>query len=86
MLRPRAITVKPIENYKLLLEFNNGEERIFDVTNKMDHIFYKSLKDINVFRTVHTNGITVEWDGEIDICPDELYFDSILVEKLGLTS
>lgn len=81
MLRPKAIEVKPLEEYKIYLLFNSGERKIFDLKNKIDHVFYSPLKDERVFKTVHTNGVTVEWDGEIDVCPDELYYDSVLVDN-----
>lgn len=63
MLRPRAIEVKPLENYKIFVGFNNSEKKIFNMANKINHIFFAPLKDEKVFNTVHTNGITVEWDG-----------------------
>ena len=30
-MRPKAIDVKPLENYILLVKFDNGEEKEFDV-------------------------------------------------------
>jgi hypothetical protein len=81
MLRPKAIEVKPLDDYKLYIVFNSGEEKIFDLKDKINHIFFAPLKDETVFKTVHTNGITVEWDGEIDICPDELYYNSVCTES-----
>lgn len=79
MLRPRVIEVKPTENYELYLKFNNGEEKILDMKEKLNHIFFEPLKIKEIFNTVHTNGITVEWDQEIDLCPDELYYESVSV-------
>ncbi|MEF9918125.1 MAG: DUF2442 domain-containing protein, partial [Eubacterium sp.] len=31
MLRPKAVAVKPRKDYMLLVDFSNGERRIFDV-------------------------------------------------------
>jgi hypothetical protein len=81
MLRPRVIEVKTLENYKILVVFNSGEKKKFDLKDKINHVFFAPLKDEKVFNTVHTNGIMVEWDGEIDVCPDELYFNSINTEN-----
>lgn len=81
MLRPKAIEVKPLEDYKLFIVFNSGERKIFDLKDKINHVFFAPLKDENVFKTVHINGITVEWEGEIDVCPDELYYDSVSVKS-----
>jgi hypothetical protein len=33
-----------------------------------------------LFKTVHTNGFTVEWEQEIDLCPDELYYESVSIK------
>ena len=41
--------VKPLEDYKLLLKFSNGEERIFDVTPLLDLPVYRPLKDITLY-------------------------------------
>lgn len=79
MLRPKAIDVKPLDNYELLITFNNGEKKLFNLKDRLDDVFFAPLKDKNIFRTVHTNGITIEWDGDIDVCPDELYYDSVSV-------
>lgn len=76
MLRPTAVEVKVMENYLLQIKFDNGEEKLFDAASLIIRKPYLPLKDISVFKTAHANGITVEWSGEIDICPDELYYGS----------
>lgn len=81
MLRPSAIEVKPLKDYKIFIVFNNGEKKIFDLKDKIEYVFFSPLKDEKVFKTVHTNRITVEWEGEIDVCPDELYYDSKIIEE-----
>jgi len=79
MLRPTAKEVTALEDYKLLIKFDNNELRTFDVKRLLSFKPFKPLEDKAVFRTVKPNGITVEWVNEIDICPDELYYDSIPV-------
>ena len=71
------VNVKPMDNYKLLLTFDNGEVRLFDVSPYLDDTFFEPLRNTNVFKTVRTNPISIEWDGDIDICPDELYYNSV---------
>ena len=39
--------------------------------------WYSKLADPEYFRTVRTNGYTVEWKDGQDLCPDELYYCSI---------
>lgn len=73
MLRPKVIYVEPIENYHLLLRFNTGEQRIFDVRPYISGDWYGQLSDLKIFATVHIAGHTVEWNGGQDIAPHELY-------------
>lgn len=35
-MSPRVAKVKPMENYKFLLTFDNGEEKVFDVLPFLD--------------------------------------------------
>ena len=76
-MRPRAIDVKVMDNYKLLLTFDNNEKRIFDVTPYLKYKQFEKLKNPNIFKTVKITGLSIEWMGEIDICPDELYNNSV---------
>ena len=78
------IEVKPLDDYKLSILFDNQELRIFDVTPYLSDTFFAPLSDINIFRTVRVTSISIEWDGDIDICPDELYYNSLPIQKEGL--
>ena len=71
------IEVKPIEQHKLLITFDNKERRIFDVAPYLTDDFFAPLRNPAVFRTVKINPISLEWSGGIDMCPDELYYNSI---------
>lgn len=74
---PKAKNVCANENYTLLVEFDNGEKKIFDVKPYLEHKAFEALKDINVFKTVKIAGLSVGWSNGTDICPDELYNNSI---------
>ena len=75
-MRPKAIDVKPLENYEILVIFNNGEEKIFDVKPYMEHKVFKELKNKEMFKSVKVRGLSIEWANGADICPDELYNNS----------
>ena len=62
-----------MDNYLLLLKFDNGEQRVFDVSPYIIGSWYGQLKDPEIFRTVHVSGHTVEWADGQDIAPHELY-------------
>lgn len=82
MLRPTATKVKVLPDYCLELTFDNGEIRIFDVKPHIQQgSWFGMLNNKAFFNTVKTNGFTIEWADGQDICPDELYYDSVPVSK-----
>lgn len=72
-MKPKAINVIPKDDYTLLIEFDNGEEKIFDVKPYFKYKLFGKLKDINEFKKVKASGLSIEWENGLDICPDELY-------------
>jgi len=73
------VCVEPLPNYRLHLEFENKEKRIFDVSPYLEMGVFRQLKDLNIFCRAHIDGGTVTWPGEIDIAPETLYDDSVLI-------
>lgn len=69
--------VKPIENYKLILTFENGEVKIFDMNPYLDKGIFQELKNENLFKAVKVSFDSIEWPNEADIDPETLYEDSI---------
>ena len=47
----------------------------YDVRPLLDKVVFNQLKDLSIFKQVQVSYGTVEWPGEIDICPDTLYED-----------
>ncbi len=76
---PRPKVVFPLENFMLEIEFENGEKRLYDMKKNLNRPAYKNLKSIAIFNTVKVQDITLEWVTGEDICPDEIYNNSILV-------
>jgi hypothetical protein len=79
MLRPKAIEVKPCADYCLLVTFSNNEKRMFDVKPYLSFKPFIELKNEILFSTVKPAGLSIEWIHGQDICPDELYDNSIPV-------
>lgn len=77
MLRPTVVEVTPLENYELLIKFDNGERKLFDVKPYISGSWYGELKDQNYFKAVLANGFTVVWPNGQDIWPDDLYYSSV---------
>jgi len=65
--------VKPLDNYNLLLKFENDEERIFDVKPYLEIGKFKELKDINLFKSVKICFDSIEWANQLDLDPELLY-------------
>ncbi len=78
-IRPYAVTVKPLEDYRLELTFDNGETRIFDVKPYIKGSFMGELADQSYFTAVRIGGLSVEWPHEQDLCPDDIYYNSVPV-------
>lgn len=83
-MRPRVIVVKPLDDFRLLITFSNNENRVFDVKPYFDYIQFKELQKPALFKTVHIAGLSVEWQNGVDICPDELYYDSVPCQTSGV--
>ena len=65
--------VKPLENYYLLLKFENNEERVFDVKPYLEIGKFKELKDENLFKSVRVSFDGIEWTNQLDLDPELLY-------------
>jgi len=67
------IDVKPLKDYKLLLKFENKEEKIFDMKPYLDIGKFQELKDENLFKKVKISFDTIEWANGLDFDPEVLY-------------
>ena len=67
------IKVEPLEDYKLLLTFENNEKKIKDMKPYLEKGVFKKLQNVEVFKNVKIKYGTVCWDEDIDICADSLY-------------
>ncbi len=66
--------VRPMQDFKLWVRFNNGEAKIFDFLPLLNFPAYLPLKKVETFRDVYIDcGVAVWQDGDIDIAPEYLY-------------
>lgn len=70
-------SVKPLDDYKLLLEFENKEKRIFDVVPYLNTGKFRELRDTALFNSVTIKFDSIEWANHLDIDPEFLYIKSI---------
>jgi len=71
-----VVNVKPLENFVLLLEFENGEKKEFDCKPLFDKKPFQVLQDEAFFKQAKNAFGTVIWSDEIDIAPETLYLES----------
>jgi hypothetical protein len=70
--------VTPKEDYLLLLTFENGEQRYFDMKPYLHRGVFKELANKPMFNTVHVSFDTVAWNNEVDLAPEILYEKSFV--------
>lgn len=74
-----VVKVETKPGYKLHLEFENGEKRLFDMTPYMERSPFNALKPPPLFSCAYVDYGTVVWPGNIDIAPETLYDRSVPV-------
>lgn len=70
-----VVKVQRQADHRLLLELENGERRVFDMTPLLVQ------KPCHLFTRVFVENGTVAWPGNIDIAPETLYDGSIPVRQ-----
>jgi Protein of unknown function (DUF2442) len=80
-MNPYVKSVKSQEDFGLLLTFENGERRIFDLQPYFKKPAFARLKNIALFKTARVVSGSVEWQGEVDLSYDTLYLESKAAEE-----
>jgi len=89
--RRKIVGVVPNDNFTLILEFDNGEKRLYDMSPVLKTgTIFESFLNIDNFRRVYIDDehcvawdidpeidSNVVWSNKIDLCPDACYVDSI---------
>ena len=68
--------VQATDDYRLILTFDNGERRLFDLRPYLSIGRFAELRDIAVFKQISVSFDTVEWTTGLDIDPEFLYANS----------
>ena len=75
-MNPRVTNVKPEQSFTLLITFNNGEVKRFDVKPYLEIGIFKELQNVSTFNSVKPFLGSIQWANGVDLCPDTLYLDS----------
>ena len=73
MKHPKLTEARASDPYRLVLQFSNGEKKVFDFTPNLAHPFYKDLKNPLLFKNVTVHDGEIEWATGQDFCPHTLY-------------
>jgi len=66
-------SVRHLDGYRLLLQFNTEEIRIVDLKNELTGEVYAPLKDVDYFKQCKVVHNTIEWPNGADFAPEYLY-------------
>jgi hypothetical protein len=76
-----------LSDYKLVVRFENGQEKLVDLASYLDGPVFEPLKDPQYFRrfTVNPDIDTVTWPNNADFPPDFLYEIGLdMIEKSAI--
>lgn len=74
---------KYLNDYKVLVEFNDNKEMIVDLENHLEGEIFEPLKDMDYFKQVKFNpeSETIEWENGADFAPVFLYEIGQVISK-----
>ena len=83
MICPKIISVKPLDDYQLLIEFSNRENRKYDAKPLLKKAMFTPLANRGFFKNVRIEqgGYAVSWNEEIDISEYELWVNGNTVNE-----
>lgn len=72
MVRP--IRVKALPNFRLYLEYSDGQKGEVDLSDIAGNGVFEVWNDRRIFADVHIGPHReIKWNDEIELCPDSLY-------------
>jgi len=76
---PKIVSVQPIDNYQLIIEFSNHQYRQYDIKPLLKKQMFAPLKNQGFFKNIQIEqgGYAISWNDEIDISEYELWKNSL---------
>jgi hypothetical protein len=78
--------VKPLSDYRLYVEIDDGRKGIFDMKPYLDKGVFQELRDVSYFNQVYVLFGAVTWPHEQDIAPETLLTEMQLVDSFNVVS
>jgi len=80
-MNPYVKSVRPLDDYRLDVSFENGEHRIFDVQPYLYRGVFVRLQNRALFQAARVVAGSVEWPGGLDLSYDTLYLEGQPITK-----
>ena len=82
---PRINYLEALPNYRLFLIFDNGEIKIYSLSERLESPAFAPLKDEALFNTARlaNGGYGVIWNDELDLSEYELWEKGVEVSKIS---
>jgi Protein of unknown function (DUF2442) len=77
-----VIAVKPLPTFELDLSYADGTQRRFDMKPLLAVKPWNKISALPLFTQAKVAYGTVVWPGDIDIAPETLMLDSVLLQTL----
>ena len=66
--------IAPLPHYKLVCTFDDGTEKVADISQYLQSEVFRPLQNTELFNSVQNHQYYVEWlDGEVDLSADTLW-------------
>lgn len=72
-MNPNVVSVQPLDNFTLRIDFDNDEKRLFDTNPFLNKGIFQELKDQAYFKQVRVAFGAIEWPNQQDFSKDTLY-------------
>ncbi len=76
--------VKPLENYRLFIIFENGAIKLYSLLPKLQQPAFKALENVELFNSVQSDkgGYGIIWNDDIDLSEYELWKNGVLLTSI----
>ncbi|MGH7456760.1 MAG: DUF2442 domain-containing protein [bacterium] len=82
-MNPYVKNVRALKDYQLALNFENEEQRIFDMKPYLSRGIFIRLQNHALFQAARVVAGSVEWPGGLDLSYDTLYLESQPAEAVA---
>ena len=81
----KIISAQALDNYNLIVEFDNGYKKKYDITSLLDREMFSPLKNPGFFKNVRveTGGYAIMWNENIDLSEYELWVHGTPVSAIA---